>query len=224
MKDTLVHIKGLRDGLLVSLEDADWEMLRRALLLKIDEMPAFFRGARVALDVGNQILHVNEMSSLRDALSERGISLWAVLSDSPATVETAQLLGLATRISKPKPQKRISPKGGEKNAALWINRTLRSGASVAFQGHVVVLGDVNPGAEITADGNVMVWGRLRGAAHAGASGDETAAIYAIELRPMQARIANHTLSMGDAAFPKGPAGIFLREGKVVTLPWTQDRG
>src|ERR1700690_1541676 len=101
---SLVQIKGLRDGLLVSVADAPWEEQQSALLARIDQQPSFFQGARLALDVGTQILHVNEMVELRDQLSERNVVLWAVISESPTTEQTAQLLGLATRISKPRPE------------------------------------------------------------------------------------------------------------------------
>ncbi len=74
---SLIHIKGLRDGLLVSLSDAPWEEQSAALLAQIDGQQAFFKGARLALDIGSQILKVNEMVELRDRLSERNVSLWA---------------------------------------------------------------------------------------------------------------------------------------------------
>ena len=64
----------------------------------------FFRAPVWRLDVASQVLHVNELVELRDQLSERGIFLWAVISESPTTEKTAQLLGLATRISKPRPE------------------------------------------------------------------------------------------------------------------------
>ena len=69
--NSLVQIKGLRDGLLVSLDDASWEEQRTALITQVDAQPSFFQGARLALDVSSQILHVNELVDLRDQLSER---------------------------------------------------------------------------------------------------------------------------------------------------------
>ena len=83
--NSLVQIKGLRDGLLVSLDDAPWEEQRAALIAQVDAQPAFFQGARLALDVASQVLHVNELVDLRDQLSERGISLWAVIQRIPTT-------------------------------------------------------------------------------------------------------------------------------------------
>ena len=189
--NSLIQIKGLRDGLLVSLDDASWEEQRDALLAQVDSQPTFFQGARLALDVASQVLHVNQLVELRDRLSERGISLWAVISESPTTEKTAQLLGLATRISKPRPEesRQFSVEDLGEETALFLNRTLRSGTRIEFSGHVVVMGDVNPGAEIVAGGNVIIWGRLRGMVHAGAKGNRNAVICALDLSPTQLRIA-----------------------------------
>jgi len=189
--NSLIQIKGLRDGLLVSLDDAPWEEQHTALLTQVDEQPAFFQGARLALDVASQVLHVNELVELRDQLSERGIFLWAVISESPTTEKTAQLLGLATRISKPRPEenRQFSVEDLGEETALFLHRTLRSGTRIEFAGHVVILGDVNPGAEIIAKGNVIIWGRLRGMVHAGAKGNREAVICALDLSPTQLRIA-----------------------------------
>jgi len=190
--NSLIQIKGLRDGLLVSLDDAPWETQLAALMAQVDSQPSFFQGARLALDVASQILNVNDLVSLRDQLSERGIALWAVVSESPKTEQTAQLLGLATRISKPRPEETrtyaVDDLGEE--TALFLDRTLRSGTRIDFAGHVVVMGDVNPGAEIVAEGNIIVWGRLRGMVHAGSKGNREAVICALDFSPMQLRIAD----------------------------------
>lgn len=189
--NSLIQIKGIRDGLLVSLDDAPWEEQRIALLAQVDAQQSFFQGARLALDVASQVLRVNDLVELRDQLSERGISLWAVISESPTTEKTAQLLGLATRISKPRPEenRQFSVENLGEETALFLSRTLRSGTRIEFSGHVVILGDVNPGAEIIAEGNVIVWGRLRGMVHAGAKGNRNAVICALDLSPTQLRIA-----------------------------------
>ena len=190
--NSLIQIKGLRDGLLVSLDDAPWEEQRAALLAQVDGQPAFFQGARLALDVASQVLHVNQLVDLRDQLSERGIFLWAVISESPTTEKTAQLLGLATRVSKPRPEegRKFAVEDLGEETALFLHRTLRSGTRIEFAGHVVILGDVNPGAEILAEGNVMVWGRLRGMVHAGVKGNRKSVVCALDLSPMQLRIAD----------------------------------
>jgi septum site-determining protein MinC len=204
------------------LDDAPWEEQRLALLAQVDGQPAFFHGARLALDVASQVLHVNELVDLRDQLSERGISLWAVISESPTTEKTAQLLGLATRISKPRPEegRKFAVDDLGEETALFLHRTLRSGTRIEFAGHIVVLGDVNPGAEIVADGNVMVWGRLRGMVHAGAKGNRKAVICALDLSPTQLRIAEEVAA---ALSPQGnPRPEVVRinaDGKLQAEVW-----
>jgi septum site-determining protein MinC len=217
---SLVQIKGLRDGLLVSLNDAPWAEQQSALLAQMDQQPSFFQGARLALDVGSQVLHVNELVLLRDQLSERNVLLWAVLSESPTTEQTAQLLGLATRISKPRPEEtRFASTDPSNETALFINKTLRSGTRIEYPGHVVVLGDVNPGAEIIAAGNILIWGRLRGAVHAGSNGDGSARVCALDFAPMQLRIAKKTMEVNKEKEKASPKMAFIRDERIVIESW-----
>jgi len=217
---SLVQIKGLRDGLLVSLADASWEEQQSALLDRMDQQPSFFQGARMVLDVGTQELHVNELVELRDQLSDRNVVLWAVLSTSATTEQTAQLLGLATRISKPRPEEtRFASKDPADETALFINKTLRSGTRVEFPGHVVVLGDVNPGAEIIAEGNVIVWGRLRGAVHAGSKGDDNVRVCALDFAPIKLSVAEEAVNIQRLKKTSNPVVAFIRNERVVIEPW-----
>ena len=218
---SLVQIKGLRDSLLVSLSEASWDEQRTALLAQIDGQPTFFQGARLALDVGAQVLKVNEMVALRDHLSERNVSLWAVLSESPTTEKTAQLLGLATRISRsrPEPEHRVEVPDLTDATALFVIKTLRSGTRVESGGHLVVLGDVNPGAELVAGGSVLVWGKLRGAVEAGAKGDESAVVCALDLFPTRLQIGKHSFELSGRKQSGKPAVAFLRKGVIVVEHW-----
>ena len=217
---SLIQIKGLRDGLLVSLSEAPWADQQSALLTQMDQQPSFFQGARLALDVGTQILHVNEVVDLRDQLSERNVVLWAILSESPITEQTAQLLGLATRISKPRPEEtRFASNDLNDETALFINKTLRSGTRIEYPSHVVVLGDVNPGAEIIAVGSIIIWGRLRGAVHAGSNGDKSAKVCALDFAPMQLRIAKEAKNLNEARETASPRMAYIRDGQIVIESW-----
>ena len=232
-ESSLVQIKGMRDGLLVSLGDAGWPVLQRALMERIEQQPSFFQGARLALDVGNQVLHVAELTTLRDQLSERGVTLWAVLSNSSVTENTSQILGLATRIHKPRPNPPLSPhfesqkwgdarggaKGIDDEAALWVNKTLRSGTRIEFASHVVIFGDVNLGAEVIAGGSVIVWGRLRGVVHAGAQGNRDAVVCALDLSPMQLRIAEEIAVPPERRDKPQPEIVRLKNGRLQAEPW-----
>lgn len=226
-ESSLVQIKGMRDGLLVSLGDAGWPVLQRALMERIEQQPSFFQGARLALDVGNQVLHVAELTTLRDQLSERGVTLWAVLSNSSVTENTSQILGLATRIHKPRPgdlghldRREIqAAKGIDDEAALWVNKTLRSGTRIEYASHIVIFGDVNLGAEVIAGGSIIVWGRLRGVVHAGAQGNRDAVVCALDLSPMQLRIAEEIAVPPERRDKPQPEIVRLKNGRLQAEPW-----
>lgn len=217
-----VQIKGLRDGLLVTLTGETWDEQLGILVAQIDERTSFFRGARLALDVGGLELGVNELAELRDLLSERGVSLWAVVSESAKTEKTAQLLGLATRISKPRPEeaREFAVKDLGDETALFLSKTLRSGTRVEFAGHVVLMGDVNPGAEVIAEGNVIVWGRVRGMVHAGAKGDRKAVICALDLSASQLRIADQISAvLKPQTHPKPEIASINKDGRLQSEAW-----
>jgi septum site-determining protein MinC len=217
---SLIQIKGIRDGLLIALGEAPWPELIDVFIRHIDDQPSFFQGARVALDVGTNALRVAELSSLRDQLSERGISLWAVLSESATTETTAQNLGLATRLSKPQPAEvKKDAEALPENAALWVQQTLRSGQRIAYDGHVVIMGDVNAGAEVIAGGSVIIWGRLRGVVQAGAQGDEKAVVCALEMSPTQLRIAGEIAISPKKETDSQPEIARLMDGHLVAEPW-----
>ena len=78
----------------------------------------------------------------------------------------------------------------EKLPTLYIHRTLRSGQSISSDGNIVIIGDVNPGAEIVAKGDITVWGVLGGIAHAGSDGNNYSKIRALKLNAIQIRIGD----------------------------------
>jgi septum site-determining protein MinC len=219
-----ITIKGIREGLLVTVSDGEgWPEASQALLARIDQKADFFRGARLALAVGARALSAVDLGRLRDALADRQVNLWAVLSESPLTQKTAQTLGLNVALPTSAPQaaqpevEMDSEEAGE--AAALVRRTLRSGRSIRHRGHVVVIGDVNPGAEIVAGGDIVVWGRLRGIAHAGADGNSQAVVCALDLSPTQLRIASHiAISPARKDEPK-PEMARVKEGQIVAERW-----
>jgi len=218
-----LQIKGIREGLLVILGDGEWEEIRVGFLQQVDQQASFFKGARLALDIGNHALKAVELGSLRDALSEREVSLWAVLSNSPTSEQTAQTLGLATRLGNTRPDRDARPvdtnlrQTGE--GAVLVRRTLRSGFYLQHAGHVIIIGDVNPGAEVIATGNIVVWGRLRGVVHAGAEGNEQAVVCALDLAPLQLRIAGQIAITPQRKGKLQPEMAHIKDGQVVAEVW-----
>lgn len=225
-----ISIKGSRDGLLVSLDEApSTQTALPELLSQIDQNPDFFRGARLTLQVGARALSEAELGELRDQLTQRQVGLWCILSQSATTESAAQELGLLTAL--PTARARVAaaddpPFDSDVDGAeaVLARRTLRSGHSLRHTGNVVVIGDVNPGAEVVAGGDVVVWGRLRGVVHAGAWGDESAVVCALDLSPTQLRIGNHIATSPERRGKAAPEMARVRDGQLVAERWTPARG
>jgi septum site-determining protein MinC len=221
--DSGISIKGIRDGLLITLGSGEWETLADALAEQITDQADFFRGAKVALQVGERDLRHTAIRELSEKLAAHDVHLWAILGSSPTTNRAARRLQLETelqvdgafRVELPPLESDVFGSDG-----VLVRQTLRSGQQVRHTGHVVVIGDVNPGSEIIAGGDVVVWGRLRGTVHAGARGDDTAIVCALDLAPTQLRIADHI-----AISPEGrrraprPEVVSVRQGQIVAEEW-----
>ncbi|MFM8322153.1 MAG: septum site-determining protein MinC [Chloroflexota bacterium] len=221
-----VHIKGIKDGLLVTLTGETWDEAHKALIEQLDQQGEFLRGARLALDVGSLILKAADLGLLTREISDRGQTLWAVLSSSPTTERSAQSFGLSIHLAKPLPDAppaRAPETVLHGETAVLVQRTLRSGYRLQHAGHVVVIGDVNPGAEISAAGNVLVWGKLRGGVHAGADGNEDAVVCALDLSPTQLRIAGQIAVSPKRRGKPQPEMARLQAGQVVAEPWDPKR-
>jgi septum site-determining protein MinC len=218
-----ISIKGIRHGLLVTLQEGAWQSLLAELKRRLVTSPSFFKGGHVSLDVGDLSLTEDDLRTVRDLLIQHDVTLYAVVSKDHKTEAAAQALGLVIdlglerRPPTPEPSGSAEPQLSE--AVLW-QRTLRSGQSIHHPGHVIVIGDVNPGAEIVAGGHVVVWGRLRGTVHAGATGDEAATVCALDLSPTQLRIAGYiTRSPEERRANPVPEVAAVRDGQIVAMPW-----
>jgi len=92
---------------------------------------------------------------------------------------------------------------------------VRSGVILDHVGHLIVFGDVNPGAEVRATGNIVVLGRLRGTAHAGI-GQDVGFILALRLEPQQLRIGRK-VARADSDTPASDAEIAYATGESIVV-------
>jgi septum site-determining protein MinC len=224
-----VQIKGIREGLLVSIDTLSFEEMVVLLHQELPTKQVFLQGSRVALQIGKRPFRKSQLIELQQLFTRYDLELWAVLSDEPQTRSSARELNLATRLagsstdlegnqlSAPIEETRVEVT--EQPVNLVLRETLRSGRSLFTEGSVVIIGDVNPGAEIVAGGDVVVWGRLRGLVHAGALGDETAVICALSLNPTQLRIADQIAISPAQHHTPIPEMAAIRQGQIVAEPW-----
>jgi len=223
----------MREGVLITLHAGEWANLLAELAELVDSRRSFFSGGRVALEIGSRKLSADAVMRLCRVFEERDVAVWAVLGTDPATRATIEDLGLETKLAPQSSQEADNPAAavpplampdvaGPYGMGILLDRTLRSGQSVRCEGHVVILGDVNSGAEVIAGGDVIVWGRLRGIVHAGALGDSGRCVCALDLSPTQLRIGSHI-----ARPPEGrrrskqarPERAFISGEQIVAERW-----
>ncbi len=104
---------------------------------------------------------------------------------------------------------------------LYHRGTLRGGQTLQQFGSIVVIGDVNPGAELVATGDIVVFGALRGMAHAGAQGDGAARVYALELAPTQLRIATCIAAGDGARRAREPEVAYVESERIAIAPFAK---
>jgi septum site-determining protein MinC len=112
----------------------------------------------------------------------------------------------------------------EEGMTKFVHGTLRSGQEVSYNGNIVVIGDVNPGAVLRAKGNIIVLGLLRGIAHAGLGGNKNAVVAAYSLLPTQLRIDDIIVRPpeGDSHY-KYPEIARVIENKVIIEPYLPNK-
>ncbi len=227
MKGTLVAFRGTREGLVVSINyESSFREIKDNLEERLKATGEFFKGAVATIDLGGKDLSGEELEELKKVLTEDyGMVLTGVVSSSQKTVNIAEDIGLSIINTNSKP---IQEAPTEKYETPWqevispadtllVKHIIRAGQCVDFDGNVVILGDINPGAEIIASGDIIVLGALRGMAHAGATGDQEAIIAAWRLQPIQLRIADYIARPPDSEMMelRSFEVARIREGMIV---------
>lgn len=217
-----VTIKGTSDGLVITLGEGSLQAVLDEMKDQLSSRASFFLGGRVALRVGERPLSEEQLQEIGRILEDIGVSLWAVDGDHPTTQMAAQALGLETHLRPKSSPAAASPEhiAAEEMQGIVVRHTLRSGQAVRHAGHITVIGDVNPGAEVVAGGSIVVWGKLRGIVHAGAMGDEDAVVCALQLAPSQIRIAAHIARPPERGRPpKVPEIASVQKDRIVVERW-----
>lgn len=197
-----IEFKGTKDGLIIHLnESCEYEKLKEQLIERLEKTKNFFMGAKIA-GIQGKSLSSNEESEIIDIINNK---FGMIMVEKPVACckKEEVFMGLDEGITK------------------FVGSTLRSGMKIEFKGNVVIMGDVNPGAEIVAYGNIVVMGSLRGTAHAGANGNSKAFVSALRLLPTQLRIGKFIARAPDNGSynPKYPEKAFIKNDVIHIEPY-----
>ena len=171
-----VSINLRKNEILIKIsDDAEQKDIIDNLRKKLPELKKMYKNEKTPITVTGKILKNKEIDEIQE-LIKRNI-------DVEIDFDMPKSLGLSSITRTFNKEIAISE-------TKFHRGSLRSGQKMESEGSLVILGDVNSGAEVMASDNIVVLGALRGLAHAGAKGNKQAIISAGLLDTVQIRIAN----------------------------------
>lgn len=214
MAEEAVSIKGTRNGLVIIFNpDLDIEEIKSILKLKMENSKGFFRGAKFIVHnsgSGQDHHYVRELEGIcrhYGLIPSRDVTWPPEGGDLPVDPPPAKRRKdnvIPIRLQS-------SPEG---DPALLVTRTLRSGQKISSHRSIVVMGDVNPGAEVVSENSVYVLGSCKGIVHAGAAGNLMSEIMALKLQPLVLRIGS-IIGETPPAGITAPLAARVNRGKIV---------
>lgn len=176
MEKGVISIFLKKENILLKIKDNSTKaQIIDELKHKLPELKKFYKEEQTPILVTGKMLKTTEIDEIQ-ALIESEMKV-KVSFDSP------RVMGLHGIIKDFRKEIATSE-------TKFYKGSLRSGQRIEFEGSVVIIGDVNDGAEIIAEDNIVVLGALRGMAHAGAKGNEQAIIAARIIDSLQIRIGS----------------------------------
>lgn len=171
-----ISIQTKKDKVIIKInEEATQKEILSDLKKKMPELKKLYKEDTTPILITGKVFKNEEMEQIKEAI-QKVISV-EVEFDCP------RILGLHGI-------KKTFSKDIATSETQFYRGSLRSGKKIEFEGSLVILGDVNAGAEVLAGENIVVLGILRGMAHAGAKGNKEAIIAAASIESPQIRIAN----------------------------------
>lgn len=198
-----VSIQTKKDKVIIKIsEDAEQNEILADLKKKMSELKKLYQNEITPILITGKVFKNEEMDQIKEIIQN-------VLSVE-VEFDTPRILGLHGI-------KRTFSKDIATSETKFHRGSLRSGQKIEFEGSLVVLGDVNAGAEVLAGENVVVLGILRGMAHAGAKGNKEAIIAAASIESPQIRIANIVKEIEKEEFAENikTCAYVNEEGEVV---------
>lgn len=210
-----IQIKANRDGfILVPDPEASFPSIMDYIEKKIKESHDFFQRSDMILDLRGRALSTVEILALQKILvGKAGVKLVEVKLDDDVS--------FITESSPARASAKIAATNGAEDRHVVVRSTCRSGTRIESSADCIVLGDVNPGAEVVAVGDVIIFGVLKGIAHAGATGNRTAKIWALSIEPSQIRIADLVAlpPRGNKPAPKRYEIAEVREERIQVITY-----
>ena len=201
-----VKLKGVGDGFWITIDPSCSEHTIKSEIDKIFErLKHLVINSSVVVDVGESKGHDDLIKSLKSYLKTRFKVAKVTTPPEKRSVPTQRI------------RERDLSKGWNhhKSEVLMLRGRVRSGQKIESKKHVVITGDLNPGAEIRAGGDIIVLGRIAGKIYAGYPDNNTAIIFALEFKPIQVQIGTIATIGLEESFIEKPAYACVEDGRVM---------
>lgn len=201
--DNYVMIKGNnRNGIIVVLDpNVDFKTLHEKVAERFKDSAKFLGNMKTAITFEGRVLSDSEQNDLIHAITDNSdLDILCVIDQS-----TGASLPLEQSV-------KAVVQAASNDTAKLFKGNLRSGQTLDLDCSIVVIGDVNAGASISSKGSIIVLGALKGNAFAGTDGNEHAFVLALDMEPVQIRIADSI-----ARSPDSRDAIDAREPKIAIL-------
>lgn len=214
-----IRIKGKSDGLfeIEIQKQSSYSDVKEDIRQKLSRNKGFFTGAGAKAMISGKVLSDAQKKDLRDMFSVDYGIVNVSFGDDEDTPDENPAREAAARL--PMQDENSDAALVSKNyfnaKSIFISHTLRSGQRVECEGDVVVLGDVNDGAEVIAGGSIAVMGAIRGLVHAGATGRSDVVVAANALKPKQLRISGKIAMFPEEKQADGPEVAEFKQGSIV---------
>ena len=203
----LIRVRATQNGVSIVCDPSvPFTALAEAIRNRLQSHSQFFKDADIKLNIGDRQVGPGDLDPIRTLLEQEfNLRLSSVVCSQQTLIKRFEAdIGGPIEFSDQRLERTNPETDGETGnpvdkpidfpdgleETLIIRQTCRSGMTVTSPGNALILGNVNPGAEIIAQRDIIVMGFLRGAAYAGAGGDIKATIVALALEPRQLRIAD----------------------------------
>lgn len=184
-------VKRNKYGFRLILDDQiPFEELLDQVKRKFQETGDFFKDAQMAIALEGRTLSSDEEQQIVDMIESNSSITIVCIMDNDEDLESRMekqmenIQKLTTHSSK------VRYTEYNEGSVEFYRGSLRSGQVLECESNVTLIGDVNPGAKIVSPGNIVVLGSLKGNAFAGASGDNSCFIFALEMKPIQLQIGD----------------------------------
>jgi septum site-determining protein MinC len=201
-----VKLKGVGGGLWVTLDPSHSEDLLIAELDKLfEKLKHLTANASVVIDMGDIRGHEDLFSRIKFRLIEKFNVGRVTTSPQKSSAPTRRI------------RQRDLSKGWNhyRSNALMLKGRVRSGQKIETTRHVMIFGDVNPGAEIIAGGDIIVLGKLSGKVHAGNPENKDAIVFALAFEPTLVKIAAITATGSEEAAQTGSVFACIEDGAIL---------